>query len=61
MNSVSHVNYGLWRHPRDQLGLLDTHGGSAAASLRTGTQSPVDDPLLSVSALAAATTDSASG
>ncbi|MET4431632.1 FMN-dependent oxidoreductase (nitrilotriacetate monooxygenase family) [Mycolicibacterium sp. 624] len=87
MNSVSHVNYGLWRHPRDQthryttidywvelaqildrgrfdtffladaLGLLDTHGGSAAASLRTGTQSPVDDPLLLVSALAAATKD----
>jgi FMN-dependent oxidoreductase (nitrilotriacetate monooxygenase family) len=87
MNSVSHVNYGLWRHPRDQthryttidywvelaqildrgrfdtffladaLGLLDTHGGSAAASLRTGTQSPLDDPLLLVSALAAATTD----
>jgi long-chain alkane monooxygenase len=87
MNSVSHVNYGLWRHPRDQthryttidywvelatildrgrfdtffladaLGLLDTYGGTAAASLRTGTQSPVDDPLLLVSALAAATTN----
>ncbi|WP_036435572.1 NtaA/DmoA family FMN-dependent monooxygenase [Mycobacterium sp. URHB0044] len=87
MNSVSHVNYGLWRHPRDQthryttidywvelatildrgrfdtffladaLGLLDTYGGTAAASLRTGTQSPVDDPLLLVAALAAATTD----
>jgi len=87
MNSVSHVNYGLWRHPLDQthryttieywvelatildhgrfdtffladaLGLLDTYDGSAAASLRTGTQSPVDDPLLLVSAMAAATTD----
>ncbi|TQR85471.1 LLM class flavin-dependent oxidoreductase [Mycobacterium hodleri] len=87
MNSVSHVNYGLWRHPRDQthryttieywtelatildrgnfdtffladaLGLLDTYDGSAAASLRTGTQSPVDDPLLLISAMAAATRD----
>src|SRR6478735_627571 len=71
MDAVSHVKYGLWRHPRDQthryntieywtelarilddgrfdtlfiadaLGLLDTHGGNADASLRTGTQSPV--------------------
>ncbi|WP_264002075.1 LLM class flavin-dependent oxidoreductase [Mycolicibacterium bacteremicum] len=86
MDAVSHVNYGLWRHPRDQthryntieywtelarlldegrfdalfiadaLGLLDTYAGSAAASLRTGTQSPVSDPLLVVSAMAAATT-----
>ncbi|WP_395310951.1 LLM class flavin-dependent oxidoreductase [Mycobacterium sp. AMU20-3851] len=86
MDAVSHVNYGLWRHPRDQthryntieywtelarilddgrfdtlfiadaLGLLDTHGGTADASLRTGTQSPVSDPLLLVSAMAAVTT-----
>ncbi|WP_235210626.1 LLM class flavin-dependent oxidoreductase [Caballeronia sordidicola] len=85
MNTVSHLNYGLWRHPDDQayrytdidywielaklleegrfdnlfiadaLGLLDVHGGSADASLRTGTQSPVNDPLLLVSAMAAAT------
>ncbi len=71
MNTVSHLNYGLWRHPDDQahrytdidywielaklleegrfdnlfiadaLGLLDVHGGNADASLRTGTQSPV--------------------
>ncbi|MGJ4859370.1 NtaA/DmoA family FMN-dependent monooxygenase [Labrys sp. La1] len=87
MNSVSHVNYGLWQHPEDEtyrytdldywielarildegrfdnlfiadaLGLLDVHGGSAEASLRTGTQSPLGDPLLLVSALAAATRD----
>lgn len=86
MDAVSHVNYGLWRHPRDQthryntiaywvelaqildhgrfdtffladaLGLLDSYGGSADTSLRTGTQSPVSDPLLLVSAMAAATT-----
>lgn len=86
MDAVSHVNYGLWRHPRDQthryntiaywvelaqildrgrfdtffladaLGLLDTYGGNADASLRSGTQSPVSDPLLLVSAMAAATT-----
>ncbi|MGU3499696.1 LLM class flavin-dependent oxidoreductase [Mycobacterium sp. C31M] len=86
MDAVSHVNYGLWRHPRDQthryntieywtelarilddgrfdalfiadaLGLLDTYAGSAEASLRTGTQSPVSDPLLLVSAMAAVTT-----
>lgn len=86
MDAVSHVNYGLWRHPADQthryntiehwvqlarilddggfdalfladaLGLLDTYGGGPEASLRTGTQSPVSDPLLLVSALAAQTT-----
>jgi long-chain alkane monooxygenase len=85
MNTVSHLNYGLWRHPDDQtwrytdvdywtdlaklldeggfdtlfiadaLGLLDVYGGSAEASLRTGAQSPVNDPLLLVSAMAAAT------
>jgi FMN-dependent oxidoreductase (nitrilotriacetate monooxygenase family) len=86
MNAVSHLNYGLWRHPQDQtyrytdidywielaqildrgrfdnlfiadaLGLLDVYGGGPEASLRTGTQSPVNDPLLLVSAMAAATT-----
>ena len=85
MSAVSHLNYGLWRHPDDQswryneldhwtglartledggfdslfiadaLGLLDTHGGNADASLRTGTQSPLADPLLLVSAMAAVT------
>ncbi|CAN5408990.1 LLM class flavin-dependent oxidoreductase [soil metagenome] len=85
MSAVSHLNYGLWRHPDDQswrynqldhwtglartlenggfdslfiadaLGQLDTHGGSADASLRTGTQSPLSDPLLAVSAMAAIT------
>ncbi|WP_069263983.1 LLM class flavin-dependent oxidoreductase [Paraburkholderia nodosa] len=85
MNTVSHLNYGLWRHPDDQtwrytdvdywtdlaklldeggfdtlfiadaLGLLDVYGGSAEASLRTGAQSPVNDPLLLVSAMAGAT------
>nr|WP_202800408.1 LLM class flavin-dependent oxidoreductase [Mycolicibacterium phlei] len=85
MDAVSHVNYGLWRHPADQtyryntidhwvqlakilddggfdalfiadaLGLLDTYGGGPEAALRTGTQSPVSDPLLLVSALAAQT------
>jgi hypothetical protein len=85
MSAVSHLNYGLWRHPDDQswrynevahwtglartleeggfdslfiadaLGQLDTHGGSADASLRTGTQSPLSDPLLLVSAMAAVT------
>ncbi|KAF1061247.1 MAG: Dimethyl-sulfide monooxygenase [Variovorax sp.] len=85
MSAVSHLNYGLWRHPddwswrhtelehwtslattledggfdtlfiADALGLLDTYAGNAAASLRTGTQSPLDDPLLAVSAMAACT------
>ncbi len=85
MSAVSHLNYGLWRHPDDQswrynqlthwtalaraveaagfdtlfiadaLGLLDTYAGSADASLRTGTQSPLSDPLLTVSAMAAVT------
>ena len=85
MSAVSHLNYGLWRHPEDQswrynqlthwtglaraveaagfdtlfiadaLGLLDTYAGSADASLRTGTQSPLSDPLLTVSAMAAVT------
>jgi FMN-dependent oxidoreductase (nitrilotriacetate monooxygenase family) len=85
MNTVSHVNYGLWRHPDDQtwryndvdywtdlattldglgfdclfiadaLGLLDVYGGNANASLARGVQSPLSDPLLLVSAMAAVT------
>ncbi|MBO1326662.1 LLM class flavin-dependent oxidoreductase [Acetobacter sp. TBRC 12305] len=85
MATVSHLNYGLWRHPRDRthrytsveywvelaqsldragfdclfiadaLGLIDVYGGSPEASLRHGIQSPLIDPLLLVSAMAAAT------
>jgi len=85
MATVSHLNYGLWRHPDDQthrytdisywvelaqfleksgfdcvfiadaLGMIDVYGGSADASLRHGVQSPLIDPLLLVSAMAAAT------
>ena len=39
----------------DALGHLDVYGGTPAASLRTAAQSPVNDPLLLVSAMAAAT------
>lgn len=39
----------------DALGPLDVYQGSVDASLRDGTQTPTDDPLLLVSALAAAT------
>ncbi|OBZ93412.1 5,10-methylene tetrahydromethanopterin reductase [Pararhizobium polonicum] len=85
MNAVSHVAYGLWRHPRDQhyrhtdldywqefgrlldgsgfdnlfiadaLGLLDTYAGNAGASLALGVQSPLTDPLLIASGIAAVT------
>jgi len=85
MAAVSHVNYGLWRHPDEQshrykeltywtelaslleanhfdclfiadaLGLLDSYGGTPEASLRQGIQSPLIDPLLLVSAMAAVT------
>lgn len=85
MATVSHLNYGLWRHPRDHthnytsvaywvelarslersgfdclfiadaLGLIDVYGHSPEASLRHGIQSPLIDPLLLVSAMAAAT------
>jgi len=85
MAAVSHINYGLWRHPQEQghrytdlrywtelaqllekghfdclfiadaLGLLDTYQGSADASLSKGIQSPLIDPLLLVSAMAAVT------
>jgi FMN-dependent oxidoreductase (nitrilotriacetate monooxygenase family) len=39
----------------DTLGHLDVYGESPDASLRTATQSPLNDPLLAVSAMAAAT------
>lgn len=85
MAAVSHINYGMWRHPDEQgwrytdinywtelarlleenhfdclfiadaLGLLDNWGDSPAASLRNGIQSPLIDPLLLVSAMAAST------
>ncbi|MFT3688297.1 NtaA/DmoA family FMN-dependent monooxygenase [Paenirhodobacter sp.] len=39
----------------DALGLLDTYGGNAAASLAHGVQSPLTDPLLIASGIAAVT------
>lgn len=39
----------------DALGLLDTYGGNAAASLERGVQSPLTDPLLVASGIAAVT------
>ena len=39
----------------DVLGTYDVYGGSDEATLRQGTQTPVGDPLLLVSAMAAAT------
>ncbi|WP_328358167.1 LLM class flavin-dependent oxidoreductase [Mycobacterium sp. NBC_00419] len=86
MSTVSHGNFGLWRHPADRtahytdlnywvdlarlldtggfdllfvadaVGQLDVFGGSARAALAHGVQTPVTDPLLAVSAMAAATT-----
>lgn len=86
MSTVSHGNYGLWRHPDDRtseytdvrywvelartldaggfdmlfiadaVGQLDVYGGDAAAALSHAVQTPVTDPLLVVSAMAAATT-----
>jgi long-chain alkane monooxygenase len=85
MSTVSHGNFGLWRHPLDRtaqyttlqywvdlarqldeggfdllfiadaVGQLDVFGGSAEAALTHGVQTPVTDPLLAVSAMAAAT------
>ena len=85
MSTVSHGNYGLWRHPADTtsrytdltywvelaklledggfdalfiadaVGQLDVYGGDASAALARGVQTPVTDPLLAVSAMAAAT------
>ncbi len=85
MSTVSHGNYGLWRHPDDRasdytklgywvdlarlldeggfdllfladaVGQLDVYGGGADAALSHGVQTPVTDPLLVVSAMAAAT------
>jgi FMN-dependent oxidoreductase (nitrilotriacetate monooxygenase family) len=86
MSTVSHGNYGLWRHPDDRtanhtdvgywvelaktleaggfdmlfiadaVGQLDVYGGDATAALSHAIQTPVTDPLLAVSAMAAATT-----
>ncbi|WP_395310942.1 LLM class flavin-dependent oxidoreductase [Mycobacterium sp. AMU20-3851] len=86
MSTVSHGNFGLWRHPADQtarytdirywvelaelldaggfdalfiadaVGQLDVYGGDANAALTRAVQTPVTDPLLAVSAMAAATT-----
>src|SRR3954469_9984067 len=39
----------------DAVGQLDVHGGDATAALTRGVQTPVTDPLLAVSAMAAAT------
>ncbi len=85
MSTVSHGNFGMWRHPEDRtaqytslnywvdlarllddggfdllfiadaVGQLDVFGGSADAALTHGVQTPVTDPLLAVSAMAAAT------
>jgi long-chain alkane monooxygenase len=85
MSTVSHGNFGLWRHPHDRtsaytdvkywvdlaklldaggfdalfiadaVGQLDVFGGDATAALTRGVQTPVTDPLLAVSAMAAAT------
>jgi long-chain alkane monooxygenase len=85
MSTVSHGNFGLWRHPADQtsnytdiqywvelaklldsggfdllfiadaVGQLDVFGGDATAALSRAVQTPVTDPLLAVSAMAAAT------
>lgn len=86
MSTVSHGNFGMWRHPDDQtarytdirywvelaklldvggfdalfiadaVGQLDVFGGDATAALTRAVQTPVTDPLLAVSAMAAATT-----
>jgi long-chain alkane monooxygenase len=85
MSTVSHGNFGLWRHPADRterytdlrywtelaqlldrggfdllfladaVGQLDVFGGGADAALAHGVQTPVTDPLLAVSAMAAVT------
>lgn len=85
MSTVSHGNFGMWRHPADRtsnytdvqywvelarlldaggfdalfiadaVGQLDVYGGDATAALTRGVQTPVTDPLLAVSAMAAAT------
>ncbi|HJT92146.1 MAG TPA: NtaA/DmoA family FMN-dependent monooxygenase [Mycobacterium sp.] len=85
MSTVSHGNFGLWRHPDDQtsnytdirywvdlaklldrggfdvlfvadaVGQLDVFGSDASAALTRAVQTPVTDPLLAVSAMAAAT------
>ena len=85
MSTVSHGNFGLWRHPQDQtanytdirywvelaklldaggddllfiadaVGQLDLFVVDATVALTRAVQTPVTDPLLAVSAMAAAT------
>ena len=85
MNTVGHIQQGLWTHPRDRSveyrtldhwtalartlerglvdglfladvrGVYDVHGGSPGPALRHGVQVPVNDPLMLVPAMAAAT------
>ena len=86
MNTVGHIQQGLWAHPRDQatrytqlsywtdlaktleaglfdgifladvVGVYDVFGGSADAAVRGAVQVPVNDPMLLIPAMAAATT-----
>ena len=39
----------------DVMGVYDTYGGSGATAIRTGMQTPVNDPMLMIPAMAAAT------
>lgn len=85
MNSVGHINHGLWTHPRDIseqyntleywqdlarelerglfdalfiadiVGVYDTYQHSTSLTLRESVQLPVNDPMLVVPAMAAAT------
>jgi FMN-dependent oxidoreductase (nitrilotriacetate monooxygenase family) len=82
MNSVGHINHGMWTHPRDRslhytdldywvdfaqtaergkldgifladiVGVYDVYKESPAATIETGAQIPVNDPLIPVSAMA---------
>jgi FMN-dependent oxidoreductase (nitrilotriacetate monooxygenase family) len=82
MNSVGHINHGMWTHPRDRslhytdldywvdfaqtaergkldgifladiVGVYDIYKESPAATIETGAQIPVNDPLIPVSAMA---------
>lgn len=53
-STVGHTAIGLFI--ANALGVLDVYGGSADEALRHGIQTPTDDPLLVVSAMAAAAT-----
>jgi len=85
MNSVGHINHGLWTHPRDRspefdtlqywidlvqllerglfdglfiadiVGVYDVYQRSVELTLKESVQLPVNDPLVLVSAMAAAT------